>query len=93
MQKSGSETLENSRKEDLGLYGLVIDIIKTWGNHLKEQGVSEEWSLSTLCREDHRFELFGIIFILFLHLFETGSCYVPELLILLLPPSNVRTQC
>lgn len=38
MQKSGWEILENSREEDLGLYGLVIDIIKTWGNLLKEQG-------------------------------------------------------
>lgn len=41
MQKSGSGTLENSREEDLGLYGLVIDIIRTWGDHLEEQGSQE----------------------------------------------------
>lgn len=41
MQKSGSGTLENSREEDLGLCGLVIDIIKTWGDHLEEQGSQE----------------------------------------------------
>lgn len=69
MQKSGSGTLENSREEDLGLYGLVIDIIRTWGDHLEEQG-SRENGASPLFVEKttdlNRLELFLFYFYILL---------------------------